>query len=211
MRNFVIMGVQGSGKGTQSKQLAKHFSLLHLGVGDQFRNEIKQQSSLAQTIKNIIDKGNMVPDEMVIKIMAKRLAQPDTKNGYILDGFPRTLPQAQFALDNIPIDAVLILQVPDEVVIQRVLARRLCSNCGRDYNLDYKPPKTPGLCDVCGAKLIQRADDYEEAIKKRIADYHAQTAPTIERLKTKFRIETFDATQDSKDVQQQIRERIDFS
>ena len=210
MRKFVMMGVQGSGKGTQSKMLCDHCGFKHISTGDMFRDEIKNQTPNAQTISNLINKGNLVPDHIVEDIILKRLNQSDCSQGYILDGFPRNAHQAQFFIDNFDIDAVIVLEIPDHIVIKRILSRRLCSNCKRDYNIDYRPPKVQGICDDCGCKLIQREDDYEEAAQKRIAEYHASTSPAIELLAQKHPIQRFDATQDSKVVQQQIRTRFNL-
>ncbi|QQE10430.1 nucleoside monophosphate kinase [Planctomycetota bacterium] len=211
MRKFVIMGVQGSGKGTQSRMLCNTYGFKHISTGDMFREEIQSQSPIAEKIKNLINQGNLVPDEIVSEVVRKGLSQLDDSKGFILDGFPRNAAQAQFLIDNIDIDAVIVLEIPDQVVIERIMSRRLCSECKRDYNIDFRPPTVEGICDDCGGKLIQREDDYEEAVKKRIADYHASTSPAIELLSTKYRVERFDVTKGSKYAQPLIRECLGLS
>ena len=208
MHKFVIMGVQGSGKGTQSKMLCDAYDMVHISVGDLCRAEIAKGTKTGKMVKSLIDKGNLVPDEVAEELIEKRLKELESSGGYLLDGFPRNIEQAKFLLNTFEMDGVILLELPDEVVLERVLSRRLCSECGADYNLNYHPPKVEGRCDLCGGKLVQRADDNEVAVKKRIATYHAATQPAVEILGKKLRVERFDAREDSKDVQKEIRTRF---
>ena len=185
MHKYVIMGIQGCGKGTQAKLLADRFELVHISVGDIFRWHIQSHTKLAARIKRIMDSGRLVPDEVVDDVVRNRLDQHDWNFGFVLDGFPRNVHQARFFLESYDIDAVIRLVVPDDVVIERVLARRLCSGCGLDYNLIYHRPEKPDVCDVCGGALEARADDVEEAIRARLDDYHAHTEPVVDLFRKK--------------------------
>ena len=185
MHKYVIMGIQGCGKGTQAKLLADRFELIHISVGDIFRWHIQSHTKLAARIKRIIDSGRLVPDEIVDDVVRSRLDQHDWNYGFVLDGFPRNVPQARFFLESYDIDAVIRLNVPDDVVIERVLARRLCAGCGLDYNLIYHRPEKPDVCDVCGGTLEARADDVEEAIRARLEDYHVHTEPVFDLFRNK--------------------------
>jgi adenylate kinase len=185
MHKFVIMGVQGCGKGTQAKLLASRFDLIHISVGDIFRWNIQSHTKLAARIKRIIDAGKLVPDEIVEEVVRRRLDEHDWNYGFVLDGFPRNRPQAEFFLESYDIDAVILIDVPDEVVFQRVHARRLCGRCGLDYNLIHHRPAVENCCDVCGGPLQIRSDDRREAIQARLADYHAQTRPVVDLFRSK--------------------------
>ena len=175
---IVIFGAPGSGKGTTAKILAKKLNLLHISTGEIFREQIKNQTELGKIADSYISKGRLVPDEIAIKIVEDRLSLEDGKNGVILDGFPRTLLQAQ-ELDKIlekrgeKVKIVPELKIPDEIIVQRILNRATCSNkeCGAIYNTKFKPPKHEGICDICGSKLITRTDDNEETIRKRLEVY----------------------------------------
>lgn len=185
MRKYVMMGAPGCGKGTQAKLLADQYDLVHISVGDIFRRNIQKHTKLAARIKRIVNAGRLVPDEIVDEVVAKRLQEHDWNYGFILDGFPRNRPQAEFFLESFDIDAVVLLNVSDDAVIERVLARRLCSECGLDYNLIHHRPAEPDVCDVCGGSLIARADDVEQAIRKRIEDFHEVTMPVVDLFMTK--------------------------
>ena len=207
MRKYVIMGVQGCGKGTQAKLLAEGFDLVHISVGDIFRWHIQNRTKLAARVKRIVDSGRLVPDEIVNDLVHRRLADHDWNHGFILDGFPRNENQARSFLEGYDIDAVINIEVPDAVVMERVLARRLCAACKTDYNLIFNPPETPGRCK-CGGELIARADDTEEAIAKRLADFHAQTEPVLELFARKERVVTVDGTASIDEVQREIRSKL---
>lgn len=208
MHKYVIMGVQGCGKGTQAKQLADRFGFVHISVGDIFRWHIQSHTKLAARIKRIMDGGRLVPDEIVDDVVRSRLDQHDWNFGFVLDGFPRNEAQARFFLESYDIDAVIRLIVPDDVVIERVLARRLCQDCGLDYNLIYHRPATPDVCDVCGGTLVTRADDVEEAIRARLEDYHAYTAPVVDLFRHKELVVDIDGDRPIDDVQTAVREAL---
>ncbi len=175
---LILLGAPGAGKGTQAEVLAEKFNIPVISTGDIIRNALKQQTELGKQAKDYIDKGLLVPDDVVIEIIRERLKQADCANGYILDGFPRTVPQAD-ALEamNIDIDKVLAIEVPDEKIIGRISGRRQCGECGATYHNEYKQPKQESICDVCEGTLIQRKDDAPETVKQRLEVYHEQTAP----------------------------------
>lgn len=208
MRKYVIMGAQGCGKGTQAKLLKRDFDIVHISVGDIFRWHIQSHTKLGARIKRLIADGNMVSDETVEQIIRERLAQHDWNFGFVLDGFPRTRTQAEFFLESYDIDAVIHINVPDSVVFERVLARRLCSQCGLDYNLIHHRPATPDQCDVCGGKLIIRSDDNEEGIRQRLKDYRTQTEPVLELFGHKELVIQTDGTKTIPDVCDDIQRQL---
>ena len=208
MHKYVIMGVQGCGKGTQDKLLADDFDLVHISVGDIFRWNIQHHTKLAARIRRIVDDGHLVPDDIVADIIHARLAEHDWNFGFILDGFPRNRPQAEFFLESYDIDAVIDIDVPDEVVLKRVLSRRLCSGCGLDYNLIHHRPAVPDRCDVCGGELVTRADDNADAVRKRLTDFHTQTKPVLDLFARKELIVNVDGTRTIEEVQGEIRTRL---
>lgn len=189
---IVMLGAPGSGKGTVAKMLAKKTNLPHISTGDMFREQIKKQTELGKLANSYMEKGNLVPDEVTINIVKDRLTWEDTKNGVILDGFPRTAKQAK-ALDEIltaqgkKIDVVPELQIPDEIIIERILNRVTCSNkeCGAIYNTKFKPSKVEGICDICGSQLVNRVDDNEETIKERLNTYYKNAEEIINYYKEK--------------------------
>lgn len=208
MRKFVIMGVQGCGKGTQAKLLAEGFDLVHISVGDMFRWQIQNHTKLGARIKRSVSGGELVSDDIVAEIVHRRLREHDWNFGFILDGFPRNATQAEFFLESFDIDAVIHIVVPDEVVLQRVMARRLCQQCGLDYNLIYHRPETPNRCDVCGAELVSRADDTEASVRTRLADFHTKTKPVLDLFARKELVISADGTAGAPDVQQDIRRKL---
>ncbi len=208
MHKYVIMGVQGCGKGTQARLLSEEFDLVHISVGDIFRSNIQRHTKLAARINRIIADGQLVPDEIVEEIVRQRLDDHDWNFGFILDGFPRNAPQARFFLESYDIDAVIHIEVPDEVVLQRVLSRRLCSQCGLDYNLIFHRPETENHCDVCGGTLVTRADDSEAAVSERLKTYHSRTKPILDLFAGKELVIHVDGTQSPDDVQNAIREQL---
>ncbi len=207
MKKFVIMGVQGSGKGTQAKRLCQELNLIHISVGDLFRWHIQNRTKLGAKVKRIVSGGALVPDEIVETMVAERLEQHDWNHGFILDGFPRNTPQAEFFLERYDVDAVIVIEVPDDVVYERMLARRLCATCGRDYNLISNPPKTKDACE-CGGKLVQRPDDQPGPIRDRIKDYRTVTQPVIDLFKKKEKVAIVDGTQPVDRVWAEIREKL---
>lgn len=208
MRKYIIMGVQGCGKGTQAARLKEAYDLVHISVGDIFRWNIQAHTKLAARIKRIMAEGQLVPDEIVEEIMRRRLDEHDWNYGFILDGFPRNRPQAEFFLETYDIDAVILIDVPDKVVLQRILARRLCEKCGLDYNLMFHRPAKDGTCDVCGGKLITRSDDNQEAVASRLQDYHEKTAPIIDLFKKKELVVAVDGTKKPDQIQADIRKQL---
>jgi adenylate kinase len=208
MRKYVIMGVQGSGKGTQSKMLATDFDLVHISVGDIFRWNVQQHTKLGAQVRRTMAAGELVADETVENVVRERLTQHDWNYGFIVDGFPRNRRQAEFFLESYDIDGVIELDLPDSEVRRRVLNRRLCSECGVDYNLIEDSPATPGKCDACGGDLVTREDDTEEALAVRLRDYHEKTNPVLDVFRRKEYVVTVDARPEPDLVQQAIRNAL---
>lgn len=183
--NLIILGAPGSGKGTSATVLREKYDLAHISTGDIFRSNIKNGTPLGVEAKSYIDKGALVPDSLTVSMVEDRLSQDDCKKGYILDGFPRTLAQAE-ALDEMlakngdKIDAVLSIVVDDEIIKDRVSGRRVCEKCGASFNVKFKPTKAEGVCDLCGGKVVQRADDNEETVANRLKTYYENTQPLID-------------------------------
>jgi adenylate kinase len=190
---IVLLGGPGAGKGTQAQKLAEKYSLAHIATGDILRQSIKDGTELGLKAKSYMDKGLLVPDEVVIGLIKERLAKDDVKSGFVLDGFPRTVPQAE-ALDSLtreldmPMNAVINIKTSPEAVIERLSGRRTCRDCQTVYHIVYSAPKTEGKCDRCGGELYQRDDDKEEAIKKRLDVYEKQTFPLLEHYKTSGKV-----------------------
>jgi len=208
VRKFIIMGVQGSGKGTQAALLAEDFALEHISVGDILRWNVQHHTKLGAHVRRIVSTGRLVDDELVESAIGERLAAHDWNFGFIIDGFPRNARQAEFFLESYDIDGVINLSLPDEEVHRRVLSRRLCSRCGLDYNLMAHRPRIEDTCDVCGGALVIRPDDNSEALALRLADYHRETQPLIEIFQRKEYVATVDATRSVGEVQNAIRERF---
>ncbi|MEM6798598.1 MAG: nucleoside monophosphate kinase [Planctomycetota bacterium] len=208
MRKYIITGAPGCGKGTQATLLAEKYNLTHISVGDIFRWHIQSHTKLAARIKRIVNTGKLVPDDIVDDVVRSRLEEHDWNFGYVLDGFPRNRAQAEFFLESYDIDAVLLLNVTDEVVMQRVLARRLCDDCGLDYNLIQHRPEVEDVCDVCGGRLIARPDDFEEAIRARIVDYHTQTEPILELFLQKELVIEIDGMRTIPEVHSEVCKKL---
>ena len=208
MRKYVIMGVQGSGKGTQAKLMAETLDLVHIGVGDIFRWNVQHHTKLGAQVRRTLAAGALVDDELVETVVRDRLALHDWNYGFVIDGFPRNARQAEFFLEGYDIDGVILLELPDEEVHRRVLARRLCSRCGLDYNLMASRPRVPETCDVCHGELVSRPDDSPDALAARLHDYHEKTRPIIELFERKEFVAHIDATHSVESVQQEIRERF---
>jgi adenylate kinase len=208
MRKYVIFGVQGSGKGTQATMLAKDFDLVHISVGDIFRWHVQNHTKLGAYVRRIVANGELVDDDHVEGVVQDRLHQHDWNYGFVIDGFPRNRRQAEFFLESYDIDGVIHLDLPDGEVRRRVLARRLCSRCGLDYNLIAHRPKQEGRCDVCGGELVAREDDTEEALAERLRIYHEKTDPVLELFRRKEYVFTVDARPDKQTVQTEIRKQL---
>ncbi|MCG8585811.1 MAG: nucleoside monophosphate kinase [Pirellulales bacterium] len=205
MHKYVIMGVQGCGKGTQAHMLKEALDLVHISVGDIFRWNVKNHTKLGAQVKRIVASGNLVSDEIVEGIVRQRLDRHDWNYGFILDGFPRSESQARFFLESYDIDAVIHIRVPDEVVRERVLSRRLCKDCGLDYNLISHRPAQENVCDVCGGALVSRPDDTPEALADRLRDYHEKTEPVLELFRQKELVLDIDGTPPANEIQAAIR------
>jgi adenylate kinase len=210
MRKYVIMGIQGSGKGTQATRLATKFDLEHISVGDILRWNIQHRTKLGAQVKRVVDSGELVGDDLVGSVVGDRLEQHDWNFGFVVDGFPRNAIQAEFFLERYDIDGVINLVMPDHVVEQRVLARRLCSRCGLDYNLMAHRPDVEDTCDVCGGHLVARPDDNPEALAQRLGDYHDKTAPVIALFERKEFVVTVDATCSKDEVFTDICNQLDL-
>ena len=202
---IVMLGAPGAGKGTQAKMIAEKYMIPHISTGDIFRANIKNGTELGKQAKEYMDKGQLVPDELTVKILLDRVAQEDCKNGYVLDGFPRTIPQAEVldkALTELGdhIDYAIDVNVPDENIIKRMSGRRACLTCGATYHIEHVPPKKEGICDACGNELVLRDDDKPETVKNRLDVYHEQTQPLIDYYTEKNILKTVDGTVDMMDV-----------
>ena len=206
---IIMLGAPGAGKGTQAKKIAAKYNIPHISTGDIFRANIKNGTELGNKAKTYMDQGLLVPDELVVDLVVDRVKQDDCVNGYVLDGFPRTIPQAE-ALDKAlnaigeKMDYAIDVDVPDENIVHRMSGRRACVGCGATYHLEYAPTKTEGVCDVCGKELILRDDDKPETVKKRLGVYHEQTQPLIDDYTNAGILRTVDGTIDINDVFQAI-------
>jgi adenylate kinase len=210
VRKYVIMGVQGSGKGTQAAMLAEDLDLVHIAVGDIFRWNVQHHTKLGAQVRRTMAAGLLVGDELVEGVVRDRLTQHDWNYGFIIDGFPRNERQAEFFLESYDIDGVIHLDLPDSEVRRRVLARRLCSGCGMDYNLIASSPKVPGQCDACGSALVTREDDTEEALAVRLREYHEKTNPVLEIFRRKEYVITVDARPAPGQVQREVRKMLNL-
>ena len=210
----IMLGAPGAGKGTQAKKLAAAYSIPHISTGDIFRANIKEGTELGKKAKAYMDAGQLVPDELVCDLVVDRIQQDDCKNGYLLDGFPRTIPQAE-ALDAAveklgeKIDYAVNIDVPDDNIINRMSGRRACVGCGATYHIVFNPPKVEDVCDVCGKSLILRDDDKPETVKTRLDVYHAQTQPLIDYYAGRGVLVTVDGTQNMDKVFSDIKDILD--
>ena len=198
---IVMLGAPGAGKGTQANMIAEKYNIPHISTGDIFRANIKNGTELGKEAKGYMDKGQLVPDELTVKLLLDRVAQADCKNGYVLDGFPRTIPQAEvldgeLTKNGEKLDYAIDVDVPDENIIHRMGGRRACLKCGATYHVEYVPPKKEGICDVCGSELVLRDDDKPETVKNRLKVYHDQTQPLIEYYTKQNVLHSVDGTQD---------------
>jgi adenylate kinase len=202
---IVMLGAPGAGKGTQAKMIAAKYGIPHISTGDIFRSNIKNGTELGKKAKEYMDQGLLVPDELTVDLVIDRLAQDDCTKGYILDGFPRTIPQAEaidaaLAKRSEKMDFAIDVDVPDENIVNRMSGRRACTKCGATYHIVYNPSAKGEFCEACGDTLILRDDDKPETVQKRLTVYHAQTQPLIEYYQNQGILKTVDGTQDMKDV-----------
>ena len=196
---IIMLGAPGAGKGTQAKMIADKYGVPHISTGDIFRANIKNGTELGMEAKKYMDQGLLVPDELTVRILLDRVAQDDCKNGYVLDGFPRTIPQAEVMDSELTklgdhIDYAINVDVPDENIVKRMSGRRACLTCGATYHIEHVPPKKEGICDVCGSELVLRDDDKPETVKNRLNVYHEQTQPLIDFYTEKGVLKTVDGT-----------------
>lgn len=191
--NIVVLGPPGVGKGTYSGFLSKKYGIPNISVGDLFRNAIKKQTELGKRIKNYVSSGDLVPDEIVIELVKNRLEEADCKNGFLLDGYPRTVPQAEAMMKFKKIDVALNFVAPDEVIMDRIGGRRTCSKCGAIYHIKNVPPTIEGICDNCTGRLVQRADEKPEVIKNRLEVYRKKTKPVADYLRKQDLVAEIDA------------------
>lgn len=202
---IIMLGAPGAGKGTQAKQIAAKYEIPHISTGDIFRANIKEGTELGKKAKTFMDQGLLVPDELVVELVADRIVKDDCKNGFVLDGFPRTIPQAE-ALDAAlakmgeKMDYAIDVDVPDENIVKRMSGRRACLKCGATYHIEHIPPKQEGVCDSCGSELVLRDDDRPETVQNRLKVYHDQTQPLIAYYTEKGILRTVDGTMDMQDV-----------
>ena len=207
----IMLGAPGAGKGTQAKKIAARYNIPHISTGDIFRANIKNGTELGKKAKTYMDQGLLVPDELVVDLVVDRVNQEDCKDGYVLDGFPITIPQAE-ALDKAlealsqKVDYAIDVDVPDENIVRRMGGRRACVGCGATYHLEYAPTKVEGICDTCGKELILRDDDKPETVQKRLNVYHEQTQPLIDYYEKAGILKSVDGTVDINDVFQAITE-----
>ncbi len=207
--NIILLGAPGAGKGTQAKRIAGQYSIPHISVGDIFRANIKANTELGQKAKTYIDQGALVPDDITCDIVTKRIAEKDCENGFVLDGFPRTIIQADAlaeALDAMQqqVDAAIDVEVPDETIINRMSGRRVCPKCGASYHIEFNPTKQENICDACGNETVQREDDKEETVLKRLNIYHERTQPLIDYYRKREKLKVIDGTQPMDDVFENI-------
>ncbi len=202
---IIMLGAPGAGKGTQAKQIAAKYNIPHISTGDIFRANIKNGTELGKKAKEYMDQGLLVPDELTCDLVMDRIAEDDAKNGFVLDGFPRTIPQAEAltaALEKIgqKMDFAIDVDVPDENIVNRMSGRRACLKCGATYHIVAIPPKKEGICDACGSELVQRDDDKPETVQKRLDVYHEQTQPLIDYYNKQGILKSVDGTVPMKEV-----------
>ena len=206
---IIMLGAPGAGKGTQAQMIADKFNIPHISTGDIFRANIKNGTELGKKAKEYMDKGLLVPDELTVQLLLDRVANEDCKNGYVLDGFPRTIPQADVLDAELTklgdkVDYAVNVDVPDENIVRRMSGRRACLKCGATYHIEHIPPKKEGICDKCGSELVQREDDKPETVQNRLLVYHEQTQPLIDYYDKKNILKTVDGTKDMQEVFNEI-------
>jgi adenylate kinase len=213
--NIILLGPPGAGKGTQAKRLEQSRGLVQLATGDMLRAAVAQKTEHGRKAKAVMERGDLVSDDIVVAIIAERLDEPDVKQGFVLDGFPRNVAQAE-ALDrmldfkSMKLDAAIEMKVDDEALVERISGRFACANCGKIYHDRFEPPKTPGVCDVCGStEFVRRADDNEATVRSRLEVYNRQTAPLVEYYGSQGKLRTVDGMASMDEVTQEIKEVLD--
>ena len=212
--NIILMGLPGAGKGTQASEIVKKFPIPHISTGDMFRKAIKDETDLGKEAKSYMDRGELVPDEVTVGIVKERISEDDAKKGFLLDGFPRTIEQAE-ALNSIMaeldrnIDAVINIEVPEEELMNRLTGRRICENCGTTYHLVFNPPKVEGICDLDGGKLYQREDDNPETVSNRLKVNVKQSKPILEYYDNKGVLKNIDGSKDIEEVTTDVIDILD--
>ncbi|KAA2277305.1 adenylate kinase [Staphylococcus haemolyticus] len=212
--NIILMGLPGAGKGTQASEIVKKFPIPHISTGDMFRKAIKDETDLGKEAKSYMDRGELVPDEVTVGIVKERISEDDAKKGFLLDGFPRTIDQAE-ALNDIMseldrnIDAVINIEVPEEELMNRLTGRRICEKCGTTYHLVFNPPKVDGICDIDGGKLYQREDDNPETVSNRLNVNVKQSKPILEYYNEKGVLKNIDGAKDIDDVTKDVIDILD--
>lgn len=206
---IIMLGAPGAGKGTQAQMICDKYNVPHISTGDLFRSNIKNGTELGKKAKEYMDKGQLVPDELTVQLLLDRVTNEDCKDGYVLDGFPRTIPQADVLDKELTklsdkIDYAIDVEVPDENIVRRMSGRRACLKCGATYHIEHIPPKQEGICDRCGSELVQRDDDKPETVQNRLSVYHEQTQPLITYYDSKNILKTVDGTKDMNDVFEDI-------
>ena len=202
---IIMLGAPGAGKGTQAQMICDKYNIPHISTGDLFRSNIKNGTELGKKAKEYMDKGQLVPDELTVELLLDRVAKEDCKDGYVLDGFPRTIPQADVLDKELTklsdkIDFAINVEVPDENIVRRMSGRRACLKCGATYHIEHIPPKQEGICDRCGSELVQRDDDKPETVQNRLSVYHEQTQPLIDYYQNAGVLKQVDGTKDMNDV-----------
>lgn len=208
---IIMLGAPGAGKGTQAVRIAKEYNIPHVSTGDIFRANIKNGTELGKKAKSYMDKGQLVPDEVTIEMLLKRIEEDDCGGGYVLDGFPRTIAQAESLKESLnaknqKIDYAINIDVPDSAIVERMSGRRSCPKCGSSFHVSFNPPKKDGVCDNCGESLIQRDDDKPETVEKRLEVYHEQTKPLVDYYDSEGILRTVDGTKTTDEVFESIAE-----
>jgi adenylate kinase len=210
----ILLGAPGVGKGTQAKRIVNHFHVPQISTGDILRKEVRENTELGKKVSKIMESGELVPDDLILEIIQKRITLPDCQDGFILDGFPRTIPQAE-GLDkllyelSLPAPVVIEIYAPDEEIIRRLTSRRVCSNCGKDYNLNLNPPPPDGKCTICGGKIVQREDDNEKTVRQRLKVYRKETKPLIDYYNNKHQFHRLDGQESIDVLFSQIKEILE--
>ncbi len=209
MKSIILLGAPGAGKGTNAKRICASYNIPHISTGDMFREAIKNKTPLGELANSYISKGALVPDDVTIGLVKERLSKDDCKDGYLLDGFPRTIAQAE-ALENIgkelnrEVKYVINFVVPENILVERITGRRVCSKCGAPYHIKNMPPKVEGKCDLCGGDLIQRKDDNEETLRTRLSEYHQNTMPLVKFYSKVNKLHEVDGTKPLEELMKDI-------